>query len=60
MTEPLTLEQSKTLFLEYLRHERSLSEETCRAYAGDLEQFHRYLQKKTCTESIRISAAVVP
>ncbi|MDD1713577.1 MAG: tyrosine recombinase XerC [Methanoregulaceae archaeon] len=55
MTEPLTLEQSKTLFLEYLRHERSLSEETCRAYASDLEQFQRYLQKKTRNEPIHLS-----
>jgi integrase/recombinase XerC len=51
----LSLEQSKTLFLDYLRHERSLSEETSRAYASDLEQFHRYLRKKTQSEPIRLS-----
>jgi integrase/recombinase XerC len=55
MDNPLTLEQSKTVFLDYLRHERSVSEETCRAYASDLEQFHRYLKKKTRSEHIRIS-----
>ena len=55
METPLTLEQSKALFLDYLRHERSLSEETSRAYASDLEQFHRYLQKKTRSEPIHLS-----
>jgi integrase/recombinase XerC len=55
MEKPLTLEQSKTVFLDYLRHERSVSEETCRAYASDLEQFHRYLKKKTRCDHIRIS-----
>jgi len=55
MESQLSLEQSKTLFLNYLRHERSLSEETSRAYASDLEQFHRYLQKKMQSESIRLS-----
>jgi integrase/recombinase XerC len=55
MENPLTLEQSKTVFLNYLRHERSVSEETCRAYASDLEQFHRYLKKKTRSEHIRVS-----
>ncbi len=55
METPLTLEQSKALFLDYLRHERSLSEETSRAYASDLEQFHRYLQKKTLSESIHLT-----
>jgi integrase/recombinase XerC len=55
MESHLTLEQSKTLFLDYLRHERSLSEETSRAYASDLEQFHRYLQKKTQSEPVHLS-----
>ncbi len=51
----LSLEHSKTLFLDYLRHERSLSTETSRAYASDLEQFQRYLQKKTQSERIHLS-----
>jgi integrase/recombinase XerC len=55
MEAPLTLEQSKTLFLDYLRHERSMSEETSRAYASDLEQFHRYLQKKTRSEQVHLT-----
>ncbi len=45
MEDLLTLEQSKVVFLNYLRQERGASEETCRAYASDLEQFHRYLKK---------------
>jgi integrase/recombinase XerC len=55
MESQLSLEQSKALFLDYLRHERSLSAETSRAYASDLEQFHRYLQKKMRSELIRLS-----
>jgi len=55
MESQLSLEQSKALFLDYLRHERGLSEETSRAYASDLEQFHRHLQKKTRSEVIRLS-----
>lgn len=46
----LTLEQSERLFLDYLRHERSVSEETSRAYAGDLQQFRRHLKLKTRAE----------
>jgi integrase/recombinase XerC len=55
MDSPLTLEHSRIAFLDYLRHERSVSEETCRAYASDLEQFHRYLKNKTRSQHIRLS-----
>jgi integrase/recombinase XerC len=51
----LSLEQSKALFLDHLRHERSFSEETSRAYAGDLDQFHRYVQKKTQSTPVLLS-----
>ena len=51
----LTLEQSQELFLDYLRHERSVSEETSRAYAGDLDQFRQHLQQKTRTEHLAVS-----
>jgi integrase/recombinase XerC len=55
MDRPFTLGDSRIAFLDYLRHERSASEETCRAYASDLDQFHRYLKKETCNEHIRLS-----
>jgi integrase/recombinase XerC len=55
----LTFEQSQTLFLDYLRHERNVSEETSRAYASDLDQFRLHLQKKTRKEHLPI-AEVTP
>jgi len=39
----LTWNSAQSLFLRYLRHERNLSEETLRAYAGDLGQFAVYV-----------------
>ena len=38
----LTWNRAQTLFLQYLRHERNLSEETLRAYSSDLRQFAGY------------------
>ena len=35
-------DSAQELFLQYLRHERNLSEETLRAYASDLSQFAGY------------------
>jgi site-specific recombinase XerD len=35
-------DSAQTLFLQYLRYERNLSEETVRAYASDLSQFASY------------------
>jgi integrase/recombinase XerC len=55
METRLDMEQSKALFLDYLRYERSFSEETSRAYEGDLEQFHRFLQKRMSSDSIHLS-----
>ncbi len=40
--ESLTWNSAQAFFLQYLRHERNLSEETLRAYAGDLGQFAGY------------------
>jgi integrase/recombinase XerC len=40
--ESLTWNSAQAFFLQYLRHERNLSEETLRAYAGDLGQFAAY------------------
>ncbi|MEN6439685.1 MAG: tyrosine recombinase XerC [Syntrophobacter sp.] len=39
----LTWNDAEKRFLKYLRHERNVSEETLRAYAGDLRQFAQYL-----------------
>lgn len=55
----LTLEQSEKLFLDYLRHECSVSEETSRAYASDLKQFRHHLEKKARAEHLRV-AEVTP
>ena len=44
-TEVLTWQGSVTVFLRFLRLERGLSDETVRAYAGDLAQMGRYLEK---------------
>ena len=55
MEKSLTVEQSQALFLDYLRHERSVSDETLRAYASDLDQFRQYLQNRMRVGSIQIS-----
>jgi integrase/recombinase XerC len=55
MEIPHTLEYFKTQFLNHLRHERGVSTETSRAYASDLEQFHRYLKKRTRNEQLHVS-----
>lgn len=55
METRLSLEESKALFLDYLRYERSLSGETWRAYKSDLEQFHRFLQKSMGSDLVHIS-----
>ena len=41
--DSLTWNSAQALFLQYLRHERNLSEETLRAYASDLRQFAGYV-----------------
>lgn len=40
--EILTWGVAEARFIEYMRHERNLSEETLRAYTGDLRQFAAY------------------
>ncbi len=52
MENPLTWEESTGKFLSYLRHERGLSEETLRAYAGDLSQVLDYARRKTGRQDI--------
>jgi len=47
-----TLEQGQDKFLEYLRDERSASEETRRAYKSDLDQFRLHLQQKIRSENL--------
>lgn len=42
MDNPLSLQEAMDRFAGHLRHERGLSGETVRAYAGDLAQFHRF------------------
>jgi len=39
----VTWNGAQALFLQYLRHERNLSEETLRAYSNDLRQFAEYV-----------------
>ncbi len=41
----LTWNDAEKRFLKYLRHERNVSEETLRAYAGDLRQFAQFLSE---------------
>ncbi|MGC9967629.1 MAG: tyrosine recombinase XerC [Syntrophobacteraceae bacterium] len=41
--DSLTWNRAQALFLQHLRHERNLSEETLRAYASDLRQFAAYV-----------------
>lgn len=51
----ITFSRSSGIFLERLRHERLMSEETLRAYSGDLEQFQEYLQQQTGCREIALS-----
>ena len=41
--DTITWQSAQALFLQHLRHERNLSEETLRAYASDLGQFGAHL-----------------
>ncbi len=41
--DSLTWDSAQALFLQYMRYERNLSEETLRAYASDLRQFAGYV-----------------
>ena len=42
----LTWNDAEARFLKYLRRERNVSEETLRAYAGDLRQFGQFLAER--------------
>lgn len=59
MEHSLTWQESTSLFLKHLRYERGLSEETLRAYAGDLAQVEVYLRTRTGTDEIRLSDVAV-
>ncbi|MEN6485813.1 MAG: tyrosine recombinase XerC [Syntrophobacteraceae bacterium] len=57
METPLPWQQSLEQFLSHLRHERGLSGQTLRAYAGDLAQFHEYIHdtsngNEVCPEDV--------
>lgn len=44
--QSLTWDEAEARFLKYLRRERNVSEETLRAYAGDLRQFGQFLAER--------------
>ena len=55
MENSITLQESVDAFLAHLRHERGLSSETLRAYAGDLAQLQNYAYQKTAKRALMIS-----
>lgn len=60
--DSLNWNSAQSLFLQYLRQERNLSEETLRAYANDLRQFAEYvagLTGSSIVEVKQISAEIV-
>jgi len=52
--DSLTWSYAQTLFLQYLRHERNLSEETLRAYASDLRQFGGYVSALAGSSAVEL------
>ena len=54
MDHSLTWSHCTSLFLHHLRHERSFSDETLRAYTSDLEQFSRFTRAKTAAEDLTL------
>jgi integrase/recombinase XerC len=52
--DSLTWNRAQGLFLQHLRHERNLSEETLRAYASDLRQFAAYVSALTGSEVVEV------
>jgi integrase/recombinase XerC len=55
MNDSLTWRESTELFLKHLRHERGLSEETLRAYAGDLAQVGEQIRAKSAASEVILS-----
>ena len=55
MDHSLSWSHCSSLFLHHLRHERSFSDETLRAYTSDLEQFNRFARTKIATEDLILS-----
>jgi len=54
MNHPLTWSECTNLFLSHLRHERSFSDETLRAYTGDLDQFRQFVCMKIQAEDLTL------
>jgi integrase/recombinase XerC len=53
--DSITWNRAQTLFLQYLRHERNLSEETLRAYASDLRQFAGYVSTLVGSSAVELT-----
>ncbi|MGA2938858.1 MAG: tyrosine recombinase [Syntrophobacteraceae bacterium] len=51
----ITWNRAQTLFLQYLRYERNLSEETLRAYASDLRQFAGYVSTLVGSSAVELT-----
>ncbi len=54
--DSLTWSYAQTLFLQYLRYERNLSEETLRAYASDLRQFGGYVSALVGSAAVELTS----
>ena len=52
MDHSLTWSHCINLFVQHLRHERSFSDETLRAYTSDLEQFNRFARARLATDDL--------
>ncbi|MGA2400863.1 MAG: tyrosine recombinase [Syntrophobacteraceae bacterium] len=60
--DSITWNSAQALFLQYMRYERNLSEETLRAYANDLRQFAGYVSNlagSSVVELTQISPDIV-
>jgi integrase/recombinase XerC len=59
ITSAPNLEEATRLFLSHLRHERAVSEQTIRAYAGDLRQFQQFIAEKSARRDVSPSEVTV-
>jgi integrase/recombinase XerC len=55
MNKPGTWEEYSNRFINHLRFERGLSDETIRAYASDLRQLQEYYFSRTGNEDLKLS-----
>ena len=53
--DSITWNRAQRLFLQYLRYERNLSEETLRAYASDLRQFAGYVSTLVGSSAVELT-----